>query len=188
MYPSPPEGNQRRLVFLPSFSAWAGELVRVNKYQGPSKLPLLIQWPLVANSGAKEVVCDLKQYIHPLIVLHPGSDGWKSPQATVIDADPAKFNERRVMVINRSAFPLNIYFTKKPTLVKAGTKGLLSLPADGSDSYRYRIDTAVGRDLVTVSNSTYRLRNGSRLLILAMPSPAKIKSNPLILRMITDVL
>ncbi|MCP5537148.1 MAG: hypothetical protein H7A51_13085 [Akkermansiaceae bacterium] len=173
-----------------SFSAWPNELVRIKNYKGPATLPLTLRRPLVQKAGANcDVSCELGEALDPLIFIraNPGSAGWSSPVTEVIDMSPARMPANSAVVVNYTKLPLAVYFTKRPLVLRPNSHKSTRLPVvDGP--VRYRIDTSVNGKTVTVSNSSYKLQKNSRLIILALPSPAKAKGNPVALRMINDPL
>lgn len=162
------------------FSAWANELTQINRYKGPAKLQLTLKRPLVEPSGTSTPLhCDLGKTLHPLVIIHPdsGSAGWDKPQTQVLDMSPAKRPARSVIVVNLSELPIKIYLTKKGVFIPPSKSAILKTPSSGKESFRYRIDASNGKKLVTVSNSSYRINDNSRIIILALPGH-KTKNAP----------
>lgn len=173
-----------------TYSAWPFELVRIQNYKGPAELPLLLRRPLVEQAGAdQEITCELGEALNPLILLHAaGSKGWGDAKATVVDMSPEKMPAHSALIINFSPLPIKAYFADESGVVAANNAKVLRLQVDKTNNVRYRIDTVLGGKPLTVSNSSYHLSENSRLIVVALPSPAKIANNPLSLHLIADPL
>lgn len=175
------------------FSAWPNELVRIDKYKGPSTLELSIKRPLVETSKTgTPLSCKLGKSLNPLVLVHPesGSSGWNEPQTMLIDMSPESLPERSVVVANLSGIPIKVYLSNEGVMVPPNKNVTLRVSSKSKGSFRYRVDASNGKKLVTVSNSSYRLNKNSRIIMLALPGK-KNKNDAFALpnlRMVSDTI
>lgn len=173
-----------------NYSAWPNQLVRIDNYNGPSTLPLLLRRPLIQDAADQQVTCNLGKSTQPLILLHASAnaEAWSSPHATIIDMSPEKTPAHSAVIVNFSPRPLAVYFTTKPVFIQPNGHATIKIPTSDKDSIRYRIDTKVDNKVVTVTNSSYRLEKNTRLIMIASPAQGNVKTNPLDFRIINDPL
>ena len=161
-----------------SHSAWPNQLVHLKNYKGPAILPLKLTRPLLGGES-QQVNCNLGEAINPLVVLHADSKspGWLSPKAMVIDMNPEKIPARSVTLINLSGVALKIYLNRDGQVIPPSRHRTLRIPTASKEAVRYRIDASDGKELIKVANSSYRVSENSRLLIIALPGH-KTKGSP----------
>ena len=138
--------------------------------------------------------CNLGNSINPFILIKAsaGAQGWKKPQATVIDWNPIKHPAKSVLAINQTSLAIKVYFTKKGTVIGPGEYRHFKVKLNSESVFRYKVEISDGKSKLTVSNSQYRLNQKNRLIMVALPAPkAKLKIGKIprpSLRMISDSL
>ena len=157
-----------------SFSARPNTLVRIPGYKGPPQLALNLKRALIQPNNKQQVNCELGEVINPLILIQatPGSAGWEQPTATVIDFSATSTPARSMVVANASGVAITVYLTQDGVVVPPNSHVILPIPASDGDtvlySVRYRADASDGKEL-PLANSSYRLNDNSRLIMLALP-------------------
>jgi hypothetical protein len=171
-----PKGESSAFVQT-SYRSWPNRLVTISNYKGPSVVTLQFR-SLAQNNQQKslQILADVGDSLSPLLLIHPdrGESGWNKPLVEVIDMDPSKFPSGSVLVVNYSEVPIKFYVVKESKIVMPGMHGVLRAKTQAEESQtitlRYRIDASDGKQQKTLSNSRYKLKKNTRLIVFALPS------------------
>jgi len=175
-----------------SYSAWANELVTIKNYKGPELLPLHLKRALISTTDFQKVDCRLGKSINPFIVISAskGNQGWKNPQAKVIDWDPVKHPAKSMLVLNQTKLAIKMFLGKKVTVIAPGRHKHFRVRLSKENTFRYKLEASDGKSKITVANTQYRLNKNSRLIMVALPGipPRSGKLPRPTLRTIADTL